>query len=198
MSNFRKIQRKYKFNSGDKSHKHDYSIKVIAEISSFSGITQHLVNKCRFCSSFYCIPQEGAMNGFVEECNKFLTIIRLHTNHKFVDFKDLVECDTELELPIPLHKITSDGLVSLEHLGFKSELLGILKHYRVSYGCRLEAKCVDSYEFNEEILTVYIPANLVDSIVNDYKELVGKYHKEFQHNFYIYDINGFNNTFFIE
>lgn len=195
--NFRKIQRKFKFNNGDKLHKHDYSIRAIAEISSFSGITRHLVNKCRFCSSFYCIPQEGAMNGFVEEYDKSLTIIRLHTNHKFIEFEDLVECDTELELPVPLYKITADGLVSLEYLGFKDELLGIFKRFGVSYRCRLEAKCVDSYEFNEEILTVYIPANLVDSIVNGYKDLIGKYHKEFQHNFYIYGVNDFNNTFFI-
>ena len=197
MSNFRKIQRKNKYSSGDKSHKHDYSIRAIAEISSFSGVTRHLVNKCRFCSSFYCISQEGSMSGFVEEYDESVPIIRLHTNHKFVDFKDLVECDTELELPIPLYKITADGLVSLADLGFKSELLGIFKRFGVSYELRSETKCVDSYEFDEEIITVYIPANLVDSIVNDYKELVGKYHKEFQHNFYIYSINGFNNTFFI-
>lgn len=195
MSSLSKIQRTFKFNDKSAKHKHDYAVRAIAEISSYSGTYRHLVNKCSYCNSFKCIPSEGSMSGFTNIVDNSLPTIRLHSSHKFDYFHDLELCDSELELVVPLYTVTPDALVSLEHLSYRQELLSILNRFGVLTESYLDEKIVDNYKFDEEIIRVYAPPSLVDSIISSYIELVAKFHSEFRHNFYVYGLNGFNHSF---
>lgn len=111
--------------------------------------------------------------------------------------QDLELCDSVLELIVPLYKVTPEGLVSLEYLTYREELLNILNQFGVSFDSYKDEKIVDDYTFNEEIIRVYSSNKLTDMIISSYIELVVKFHSEFKHNFYAYGINGFNHTFYI-
>lgn len=103
-----------------------------------------------------------------------------------------------LEFCVPMHRYEGTILLSVDYYGFRSELLKAIELLGVSdvQSC-IELKKVGEDEFEEEMLIIRCSSEKEDDLVQAYEELLVKYHKKFQHVFYIYRKNDFTHAFYI-
>lgn len=100
-----------------------------------------------------------------------------------------------LQFYVPMYRFENQRLVEVQYKDFRSSLLKVLQSEGVlSVQSELCKKIVEGYVFNEEMLIVTCSSVVEPILVKKYIDLLIKYHKNFQHNFYVYGRNGLNHT----
>lgn len=106
---------------------------------------------------------------------------------------------TKLEFHVPHFRFTNGILEPAKYEGFRSELINFMEKQGVTkFNNYMEKEFVEHYEFDEEVLVVQCSSDDKSALIKGYTDLLLKYHKEFQHIFYICGVNGFNHTICVD
>ncbi len=107
--------------------------------------------------------------------------------------------DVQLVFHVPMYRYDGKNLVGVNYQDFRRELIEILESHGVStMRSEMIKENIKEHEFDEEILLVICSSDFETALVQSYVDLLIKYHKEFQHTFYVYGRNGFNHTVSIQ
>lgn len=94
-----------------------------------------------------------------------------------------------LQFHVLRYRFDRKRMISVKYQGFRKELIDFLETNGVLYESYFE-------KYEEEIISFECVSSSI--FIQKYVELLIKYHKEFQHNFYILGVNGFNHTILVK
>lgn len=71
-------------------HKHNYIIEVNVEVAQPNGVFYFHAMKCEFCNTFKCIPEEGAITGYIKKPIENIPTLKLYKSHRTLSFKGAI------------------------------------------------------------------------------------------------------------
>jgi len=102
-----------------------------------------------------------------------------------------------IQFLVPMYTMVNSIIEPVDYNAYREELLTCIHNSGiVDLQSVVETKRIRDMEFEEEFLVLKCSPDIVHGLINQYMQLISSYHNVFRHNFYVYNMDGINYTFF--